>query len=330
MPPAARGQLPSFVDGDRISGRPDLETVVEGNASLRRGDTVINADRLEYYQPDDLAKATGNVRVNQAGNVYEGPGARNSRSRPSRASSTTCATASWRPAATATPSASTSSTANVSVARRRHLHHLPARGLSGLDAGLDAERGHAAPPTPRKTSASPTERAAELHGHHHAAVPERELSAQQRPQERPAAADRSASTTSTASRSRSRTTGTSRPTATRRSTPTLMSKRGVNLGTEFRYLEKGYSGEVRVDYMPSDALRDRDRWGIWTTHSADLRSQALRARLAQRHAQHQPRERQRLLARLHAHAVADARACWPTTARSTGARATGAAQARAL
>ena len=46
-----------------------------------------------------------------------------------------------------------------------------------------------------------------------------------------------------------------------------MSKRGVNLGTEFRYLEQGYSGDVRVDYMPTDSLRDRDRWGIWTHHS---------------------------------------------------------------
>src|SRR6476620_6352751 len=71
--PEQRGQLPSFVYGDRISGRPDLETVVEGNATLRRGDTMIRADRLEYYQPEDLAKATGNVHVNQAGNVYEGP-----------------------------------------------------------------------------------------------------------------------------------------------------------------------------------------------------------------------------------------------------------------
>ncbi len=73
VPEAERTLRPSLVDGDRISGRPDLETVVDGHASLRRGDTVIHADRLEYYQPDDLAKATGNVRVNQAGNVYEGP-----------------------------------------------------------------------------------------------------------------------------------------------------------------------------------------------------------------------------------------------------------------
>jgi LPS-assembly protein len=30
---------------------------------------VIRADRLEYYQPDDLAKARGNVRINRAGNT---------------------------------------------------------------------------------------------------------------------------------------------------------------------------------------------------------------------------------------------------------------------
>jgi LPS-assembly protein len=61
------------VSGDRLSGRTDLETVIDGNAELRRGDTVIRADRLEYYQPDDLAKARGNVRINRAGNTFEGP-----------------------------------------------------------------------------------------------------------------------------------------------------------------------------------------------------------------------------------------------------------------
>ncbi|REN10060.1 LPS-assembly protein LptD, partial [Mycobacterium tuberculosis] len=37
LTPADRSQMPSLVTGDRISGRPDLETVVEGNATLRRG-----------------------------------------------------------------------------------------------------------------------------------------------------------------------------------------------------------------------------------------------------------------------------------------------------
>src|SRR5690606_35394232 len=68
-----RGAQSSFVSGDKITGRPDLETVVTGHAALRRGDTVITADRLEYAHPTDTARASGNVRVNQAGNVYEGP-----------------------------------------------------------------------------------------------------------------------------------------------------------------------------------------------------------------------------------------------------------------
>ena len=49
-------------------------------------------------------------------------------------------------------------------------------------------------------------------------------------------------------------------------TPTVMSKRGVNLGTEFRYLEPSYVGQVRYDFMPSDPLRDSNRWGLSYQH----------------------------------------------------------------
>src|SRR4051812_42474917 len=48
IPAPVRAELPTFVEGDRISGRPDLETTVEGNAELRRGDTIIRAQRIEY------------------------------------------------------------------------------------------------------------------------------------------------------------------------------------------------------------------------------------------------------------------------------------------
>ena len=68
-----RDQLPTYLSGERIFGRTDLETVIEGDAQLRRGAMVIHADRLEYYQPDDLAKARGNVRINRAGDIFEGP-----------------------------------------------------------------------------------------------------------------------------------------------------------------------------------------------------------------------------------------------------------------
>ena len=43
-------------------------------------------------------------------------------------------------------------------------------------------------------------------------------------------------------------------------TPNVMTKRGIDLGGEFRYLRPTHSGELRVNYMPNDRLRDRDRW----------------------------------------------------------------------
>jgi LPS-assembly protein len=72
LPADVRPQLPVFVSGDRITGQPDVKAVIDGNAELRRGDTMIRADRLEYTVPDDLAKAQGSVRINKAGNTYDG------------------------------------------------------------------------------------------------------------------------------------------------------------------------------------------------------------------------------------------------------------------
>ena len=52
--------------------------------------------------------------------------------------------------------------------------------------------------------------------------------------------------------------------------PTLMTKRGVDLGGEFRYLERSYAGQVRANFMPGDRLRDRDRWGFSAQHDGAL------------------------------------------------------------
>ena len=70
---AARDQLPTYLSGDAHPAAPTWKPWSRAMPQLRRGDTVIRADRLEYYQPDDLAKARGNVRINRAGNVFEGP-----------------------------------------------------------------------------------------------------------------------------------------------------------------------------------------------------------------------------------------------------------------
>lgn len=65
--------LPIIVLADKIRGRPDLDTVAEGHVELRRAGALIQADRLTYDAGDDLARATGNVRIESQGNVFSGP-----------------------------------------------------------------------------------------------------------------------------------------------------------------------------------------------------------------------------------------------------------------
>ena len=62
-------------------------------------------------------------------------------------------------------------------------------------------------------------------------------------------------------------------------TPTVMSKRGLNLGSEFRYLEPGYSGLLHLDVMPNDLLRGSNRWGLNYGHQTTL-DNALTRRLS--------------------------------------------------
>ncbi len=77
LKPLPRGEagkaLPIVVRARSLSGRPDIETVAEGEAEFRRGGLVLSADQLRYIHPDDLAVARGNVRISRDGNVYSGP-----------------------------------------------------------------------------------------------------------------------------------------------------------------------------------------------------------------------------------------------------------------
>jgi LPS-assembly protein len=69
----AATRLPIILRAREIRGRPDLETVAEGEAEFRRGGVLIRADRLSYDYADDLAVARGHVEVRREGNVYRGP-----------------------------------------------------------------------------------------------------------------------------------------------------------------------------------------------------------------------------------------------------------------
>jgi LPS-assembly protein len=50
----------------------------------------------------------------------------------------------------------------------------------------------------------------------------------------------------------------------------VMSQRGVAADTEFRYLERDYSGQLRLNLMPSDKLRSQTRWGLSSQHNGGI------------------------------------------------------------
>lgn len=302
LPPAERSQLPSLITGDRLSGRQDLETVVEGNATLRRGEVAITADRLEYYQPDDRAKARGNVRVNQAGNVYEGPELElkletfegffnnvrysflatgghgeaqridfvdSSVSVARSATYTTCRREDypgWMPAWLLTAATMTTDTEeNIGVATNARLSFMgiSTPPLPSVSFPLSSERKSGLlPPTIGIDNTNGIEISQPYYWN---IAPNRDATF----------------------------------------TPTLMSKRGLNLGSEFRYLEKEYNGTIRLDFMGSDRLvgqrynelrasqlqqlangeiqakdltaapNSSKRWGIWGTHHQEFNAKAL-------------------------------------------------------
>lgn len=49
--------------------------------------------------------------------------------------------------------------------------------------------------------------------------------------------------------------------------PRVMTKRGVQLGAEFRYLEPAYGGDLAVEYLPNDRQADRERHRALLRHS---------------------------------------------------------------
>ncbi|WP_213780586.1 LPS-assembly protein LptD [Caballeronia sp. dw_276] len=72
--PLRQGDQPAtFVLGDRTLGTADQDMAAKGSAELRRNTSVIKSDALHYDQDTDMADAYGNVRIFNNGNTFIGP-----------------------------------------------------------------------------------------------------------------------------------------------------------------------------------------------------------------------------------------------------------------
>ena len=53
-------------------------------------------------------------------------------------------------------------------------------------------------------------------------------------------------------------------------TPKVYSKRGLQIGAEYRYLRPSYGGQADVEFLPNDALAERDRYLLALRHAQRL------------------------------------------------------------
>lgn len=270
LAPPPRGEaskvLPIIVQARELRGRPDLETVAEGDAEFRRGGMVLRADRLSYDHPEDLAIARGNVRISRDGNHYSGPelqlrvqrfegfflqptyffsrtGAGGSAQRIDflddqravaiGATYTSCpADGSGDPAwLLSTSRVKMDFEANEGIAHGAVLRFMgvPILGAPVLSFPLtDARKSGWLPPNiyPLDTKSG---------------------FVMSMPYYWNIAPNRDATIT-----------------------PGLATKRGASLSTEIRYLEPRYSGSANLDLMPNDRLTGRSRYALNWTHDAAL------------------------------------------------------------
>ena len=65
--------LPSFLIGDRLSRGADGRVTLSGNAQVRRLDSVVKGDRIDYLQSTGEADVLGNGVLMRDGNIVQGP-----------------------------------------------------------------------------------------------------------------------------------------------------------------------------------------------------------------------------------------------------------------
>jgi LPS-assembly protein len=256
-----------FVKGNDITARPDMDLVVEGQASVRRPGLALSADRVDYDQTQDVVDAKGQVRVSTETSVFTGPHLRlkvdsfqgtfekpdfelyssggygqaaqvefvdNTRTILRQANYTTCRRTpgpEWLPAWLL-------KAAKLTVDEEESTIQAEGVQFRFQDVSVFAAPSISLPLTNERKSGLlvPLLSIDTVNGVEVA-----------QPYYFDIAPNRDATVTTH-----------------------VMSQRGVAVDTEFRYLERDYSGQLRLNLMPSDKLRNERRWGLSSQHSGSI------------------------------------------------------------
>jgi len=72
IPPSLKETVPVFLEADQLRGHSERETEAEGDVRLRKRDHILYADWLRYDKSTDEIAAQGNVRMERGSDVVEG------------------------------------------------------------------------------------------------------------------------------------------------------------------------------------------------------------------------------------------------------------------
>lgn len=258
-----------FLSGQRLVVRPDLDTVVEGQASLRKPGVSMQADRMAYDQSQDVLQAAGGIRIYRAGSLFQGSALQlqvdsfqGTMAQPRFEFFANGAHGTAEQLEFIDPSRATVHQANYTTCRRTPgPDWLPAWLLKATRMSIDDEessvkaegvqiRFQNLPEVSLPSASFPltTERRSGLLPPI-VGVTTRNGAEIAQPYYFDIAPNRDATVTTH-----------------------VMSKRGVAVDTEFRYLEKDYQGQARLNLMPSDTLSDQARWGWSSQHNGILQT----------------------------------------------------------
>ena len=264
----AQEKPPIHLEADRIHGTQDSTITLEGDAQLQQGPTFLRADRVEYESSDQQARAQGNVHINQAGDVYEGSDLDinlqtyqgyfqdvNYRLQENQAHGTA---------------------ERVDFLGREELavqqgNYTTCQRVEHDPDWEPAWQIHAKSLHIDRTNNVGTARGAVLEFQGVPLLPVPYLSFPVSDQRKSGFLPPTVGLDSVSglqyeqpyywniSPNRDAILSTS-----------IMARRGVNVGGEFRYLERDFSGELSGSFMPDDRLRDRNRWSYAYKHRHDI------------------------------------------------------------
>jgi LPS-assembly protein len=256
-----------FVQGEKITARPDMDLTVQGQAQVRRPGLSVSADQIHYDQTQDVVNATGHVRLNTESSLFTGPHLRlkvdsfqgtfetpdfelyrsggygqasaiefldNKRTLVRQARYTSCRRTpgpewlpEWLLKATQMTVDDEDSTILAQGVQLR-FQDVPIFAAPVISLPLSSERKSGLlPPLFSIDSVNGVEVA---QPYYFDLAPNRDATV----------------------------------------TAHVMSQRGIAADTEFRYKEAAYSGQLRLNLMPTDKLRSESRWGLSSQHNGSI------------------------------------------------------------